>query len=84
MHHSLSVSLNTIKGAPVALGWYLTRGEKELLDDQHPVHGKMHDGGLLFGYAADPCTEPDWCVLPDGHLPDAQKLLTSACIALER
>jgi len=70
----------------LVLTWqsYLTRGEKELLDDQRPVHGKIHDSGLLFGYAADPCTEPDWCVLPDGHLPDAQKLLTSACIALER
>ena len=57
---------------------YLTRGEKELLDDQHPVHGKIHDSGLLFGYAADRCTEPDWYVLPDGHLPDAWKLLHAA------
>ena len=61
----------------LVLTWqsYLTRGEKELLDDQHPVHGKIHDSGLLFGYAADRCREPDWYVLPDGHLPDAWKLL---------
>ena len=64
----------------LVLAWqsYLTRGEKELLDDQHPVHGKIHDSGLLFGYAADRCTEPDWYVLPDGHLPDAWKLLHAA------
>ena len=33
----------------------LTKGEKSLLDKQHPVHSS----GLLFGYAADRCTEPD-------------------------
>ena len=64
----------------LVLTWqsYLTRGEKELLDDQRPVHGKIHYSGLLFGYAADRCTEPDWYVLPDGHLPDAWKLLHAA------
>ena len=27
----------------------LTNGEKSLLDEQHPVHGKVHNSGLLFG-----------------------------------
>ena len=56
----------------------LTNGEKSLLDAQHPVHGKVHNSGLLFGYAADRCTEPDWLVLPDGHQPNAWKLLHAA------
>ena len=56
----------------------LTNGEKSLLDEQHPVHGKIHSSGLLFGYAADRCTEPDWLVLPDGRQPNAWKLLHAA------
>ena len=56
----------------------LTNGEKSLLDEQHPVHGKVHNSGLLFGYAADRCTEPDWLVLPDGRQPNAWKLLHAA------
>ena len=58
--------------------FHLTKAEKALLDDQHPVHGRIHNSGLLFGYAADRCTEPDWYVLPDGHLPNAWKLLHAA------
>ena len=57
---------------------HLTKGELSLLDEQHPVHGKIHNSGLLFGYAADRCTEPDWYVLPDGHQPNAWKLLHAA------
>ena len=66
-HQGLSRRLRLV------LTWqsYLTKGEKELLDHQHPVHGRIHSSGLLFGYAADRCTEPDWYVLPDGHLADA-------------
>ena len=45
----------------------LTKGEKLLLDKQHPVHSS----GLMFGYAADRCTEPDWLVLPDGSQTNA-------------
>ena len=56
----------------------LTNGEKSLLDAQHPVHGKVHNSGQLFGYAADRCTEPDWLVLPDGRQPNAWKLLHAA------
>ena len=56
----------------------LTNGEKSLLDEQHPVHGKVHNSGLLFGYAVDRCTEPDWLVLPDGRQPNAWKLLHAA------
>ena len=33
---------------------------------------------LLFGYAADRCTEPDWLVLPDGRQPNAWRLLHAA------
>ena len=55
----------------------LTNGEKSL-DEQHPAHGKVHNSGLLFGFAADPCTEPDWSVLPDGRQPNAWKLLHAA------
>ena len=50
----------------------------QLRDHQRPVHGRIHSSGLLFGYAADRCTEPDWYVLPDGHLPDAWKLIHAA------
>ena len=57
---------------------HLTKGERALLDEQHPVHGKIHHSGLLFGYAADRSTEPDWYVLPDGHQPKAWKLLHAA------
>ena len=57
---------------------HLTKGEKSLLDDQRPVHGKIHLSGLLFGYAADGCTEPDWFVLPDGRAPNAWKLIHAA------
>ena len=57
---------------------HLTKGELSLLDEQRPVHGKIHSSGLLFGYAADKCTEPDWYVLPDGHQPNAWKLLHAA------
>ena len=57
---------------------HLTKGELSLLDEQHPVHGRIHNSGLLFGYAADRCTEPDWYVLPDGHQPNAWKLLHAA------
>jgi len=73
-HQGLSRRLRLV------LTWqsYLTKGEKELLDHQHPVHGRIHSSGLLFGYAADRCTEPDWYVLPDGHLPDAWKLIHAA------
>ena len=73
-HQGLSRRLRLV------LTWqsYLTKGEKELLDHQHPVHGRIRNSGLLFGYAADRCTEPDWYVLPDGHLPDAWKLLHAA------
>ena len=53
----------------------LTKGEQSLLNEQHPVHGHIHNSGLLFGYAADKCTDPDWYVLPDGHQPNAWKLL---------
>ena len=42
------------------------------------MHGKIHNSGLLFGYAADRCTKPDWYVLPDGHQPNAWKLLHAA------
>ena len=52
----------------------LTKGEKSLLDERHPVHSS----GLLFGYAADGCTEPDWLVLPDGTQPNAWRLLHAA------
>ena len=73
-HQGLSRRLRLV------LTWqsYLTKGEKELLDHQHPVHGRIHSSGLLFGYAADRCTEPDWYVLPDGHLADAWKLIHAA------
>ena len=73
-HQGLSRRLRLV------LTWqsYLTKGEKELLDHQRPVHGRIHSSGLLFGYAADRCTEPDWYVLPDGHLPDAWKLIHAA------
>ena len=57
---------------------HLTKGERALLDEQHPVHGKIHHSGLLFGYAADRSTEPDWYVLPDGRQPKAWKLLHAA------
>ena len=57
---------------------HLTKGELSLLDEQRPVHGKIHNSGLLFGYAADRCTEPDWYVLPDGRQPNAWKLLHAA------
>ena len=57
---------------------HLTKGEKSLLNEQHPVHGKIHWSGLLFGYAADRCAEPDWYVLPDGRQPTAWKLLHAA------
>ena len=53
----------------------LTKGEHSLLNEQRPVHGHIHNSGLLFGYAADKCTDPDWYVLPDGHQPNAWKLL---------
>ena len=56
----------------------LTKGEKSLLDEQHPVHSKVHSSGLLFGYAADRCTDPDWLVLPDGSQPNAWRLLHAA------
>ena len=49
----------------------LTKGEKLLLDRQHPVHCS----GLMFGYAADHCTEPDWIVFPDGGQTNAWRLL---------
>ena len=49
----------------------LTKGEKLLLDEQHPVHSS----GLVFGYAADRCTEPDWLVFPDGSQKNAWRLL---------
>ena len=70
----------------LVLTWqsYLTRGEKKLLDDQHPVHGKIHDSGLLFAYAADRCTEPDWCVLPDSGPVYGTRLVCSARWALAR
>ena len=73
-HQGLSRRLRLV------LTWqsYLTKGERELLDHQHPVHGRIHNSGLLFGYAADRCTDPDWYVLPDGHLPDAWKLIHAA------
>ena len=73
-HQGLSRRLRLV------LTWqsYLTKGEKELLDHQRPVHGRIHSSGLLFGYAADRCTEPDWYVLPDGHLADAWKLIHAA------
>ena len=62
----------------LTLQTHLTKGERALLDEQHPVHGKIHHSGLLFGYAADRSTEPDWYVLPDGHQPKAWKLLHAA------
>ena len=64
----------------LVLTWqfYLTEGERELVDHQHPVHGRTHNSGPLFGHAADRCTDPDWHVLPDGHLPDACKLIHAA------
>ena len=49
----------------------LTKGEKSFLDKQHPVHSS----GLMFGYAADRCREPDWLVLPDGKQTNAWRLL---------
>ena len=52
----------------------LIKGEKSLLDEQRSVHSS----GLLFGYAADRCTEPDWLVLPDGSQPNAWRLLHAA------
>ena len=42
------------------------------------MHGHIHNSGLLFGCAADKCTDPDWHVLPDGHQPNAWKLLRAA------
>ena len=39
---------------------------------------RIHHSGLLFGYAADRSTEPDWYVLPDGRQPKAWKLLHAA------
>ena len=56
----------------------LTKGEHSLLNEQRPLHGHIHDSGLLFGYAADRCKEPDRYVLPDGHQPNAWKLLHAA------
>ena len=56
----------------------LTKGEKSLLDEQRPVHSRVHSSGLLFGYAADRCTDPDWLVLPDGSQPNAWRLLHAA------
>ena len=43
---------------------HLTKGEKSLLDEQHPMHSKIHLSGLLFGYAPEGCTEPDlFCLM---------------------
>ena len=44
-HQGLSRRLRLV------LTWqsYLTKGERELLDYQHPVHGRIHNSGLLFG-----------------------------------
>ena len=56
----------------------LTDGEMALLDGQHPVHWKVHKSGLLFPYAADRRTDPDWFVIPDGQQPDAWRLLHAA------
>ena len=40
----------------------LSQGEQnQLLSQTHPLHGS----GLLFGYAADGLSNPDWLVVPD-------------------
>lgn len=56
----------------------LTDGELSLLDGQHPVHWKVHNSGLIFAYAADRRTDPDWFVVPDGQQPEAWRLLHAA------
>ena len=67
-HHVVFPFLSTMTWAlrPHGVRTRGKKGELSLLDEQHPVHGKIHNSGLLFGFAADRCTEPDWCVLPDG------------------
>ena len=49
----------------------LSKGEKLLMSSNHPVHRS----GLLFGYAADGCSDPDWLVVPDGSHPHSWRLL---------
>ena len=47
---------------------HLVKGEQSLLSSTQ----------CMGGYT-DRCTEPDWYVLPDGHQPNAWKLLHAAC-----
>ena len=82
MHHSLFV-LNTIKGAQAGAHMAILSHQrrKGTTGRSAPSPRKKHDSGLLFGHAEDRCTEPDWYVLPDGHLPDAWKLLHAAAVS---
>ena len=43
----------------------LSKGEKLMMNSNHPVHRS----GLLFGYAADGYSDPDWLVVPDEDTP---------------
>ena len=50
----------------------LSQGKQnQFLNHTHPLHGS----GLLFGYAADGCANPDWLIVTDTSHPGAWLLL---------
>ena len=59
---------------------FSSKGEKLLMNSNHAVHGS----GLLFGYAADGRSDPDWLVVPDGSHPQSWRLLHTVSTEVAR